>query len=125
MTDQCNYPAAARQIPRVSGFGVPNIERVLALGPDMVVACGLEKPEFMDVLRRAGVRVVNVQDVGYIASFQELFQAIGQIGDATGRSVEAGKVVARMQADLDDVASLAPWTTPTACRSSSRSRKAP
>ena len=70
----------------------------------MVIACGLEKPEFTEVLRQAGIQVVNVQKTGFIASFPELFDAIGQIGEATGRSAEAQKLVAGMQAELDAVA---------------------
>ncbi len=103
-TDQCNYPPAAKGIERVSGFGTPNVEKLLALGPDMVIACGLEKPEFTEVLRQAGIRVVNVQKTGFIANFPELFDAIGQIGEATGRTDEARKLVAGMQAELDAVA---------------------
>ena len=89
VTDRCNYPPAAKEIERVSGFGTPNVEKLLALGPDMVIACGLEKPEFTEVLRQAGIQVVNVQKTGFIASFPELFDAIGQIGEATGRAAEA------------------------------------
>jgi iron complex transport system substrate-binding protein len=47
---------------------------------------------------------VNVQKTGYIASFPELFAAINQIGAATGRSAEAKRLVAGMQAELDAVA---------------------
>ncbi len=95
VTDQCNYPPAVKEIERVSGFGTPNVEELLALGPDMVIACGLEKPEFTEVLRQAGIQVVNVQKTGFIASFPELFDAIGQIGEATGRSAEAQKTRCR------------------------------
>ena len=47
---------------------------------------------------------MNVQETGYIAGFAELFAAIGRIGDATGRSAEARKLVAGMQAELDVLA---------------------
>jgi iron complex transport system substrate-binding protein len=102
-TDQCNFPPAARSIPRVSGFGTPNVENVLALSPDMAISCGLEKPEMLAVLRQSGIRVVNVQPSGFIASFPELFAAIRAIGEATGRKTEAA-LIAQMQAELDAVA---------------------
>jgi iron complex transport system substrate-binding protein len=104
VTDACNYPPAAKQIERVSGFGRPNIEKLLALGPSLVVACGLEKPEDAEALRRAGIEVVDVQKNGVIASFPELFDAIRQIGRATDHSAEADKLIAKMQAGLDGVA---------------------
>ncbi len=104
VTDQCDYPPAARQIERVSGFGTPNVEKLLALGPNLVIACGLERPEFTDVLRQAGIQVLNVQKSGYIASFPDLFDAIGLIGAATDRTAQAQKLVAAMRAGLDAVA---------------------
>ena len=103
-TDQCNYPPAAKQIERVSGFGTPNVEKLLALGPDVVIACGLEKPELTTLLQHAGIRIVDVQQTGYITSFPDLFNAILQIGAATDRSAKAKELVAGMQADLDAVA---------------------
>jgi len=104
VTDQCNYPPAAKGIERVSGFGTPNVEKLLALGPDMVISCGLEKPEFANVLQQAGIQVVNVQKTGFIASFPELFDAVGQIGEATRRPAKAKELVADMQGELDAVA---------------------
>jgi len=104
VTDRCDYPRAAKAIERVSGFGTPNVEKLLALSPDIVIACGLEKPDFAEVLRQAGIQVLNVQKGGYIAGFTDLFDAIQQIGEATGRSAEAQQLVAGMQARLDAVA---------------------
>jgi iron complex transport system substrate-binding protein len=104
VTDECRYPPAADQIERVSGFGTPNVEKLLALGPDTVIACGLERPEFTEVLRQAGIQVVNVQRNACIAGFPDLFDAVGQIGAATGRSAEAKKLIAAMQAELDTLA---------------------
>jgi iron complex transport system substrate-binding protein len=103
VTDRCNYPPAAQAIERVSGFGTPSVEKLLALGPDMVIACGLEKPEFTDILRQAGTQVVNVQTSGFMASFPQLFDAVHQIGEATGRKAQAQRLVAGMQVELDSV----------------------
>jgi iron complex transport system substrate-binding protein len=104
VTDACDYPPAAKTIAHVSGFGRPSIEKLLALSPDLVIACGLEKPEDVEVLRRAGIQVVNVQQTGFIASFPELFDAVRHIGEATGRTTEAEALIAKMQAELDAVA---------------------
>ena len=104
VTDRCNYPPAAQAIERVSGFGTPNVEKLLALRPDVVISCGLEKPEFAQALRQSGIEVVNVQTSGFLAGFPELFEAIGQIGVATGRAAKAKELVLSMQAELDAVA---------------------
>lgn len=103
-TDRCNYPPAAQSIQRISGFGTPNVENILAVSPDMVVSSGLEKPDLLAVLQQSGIRVVNVQKNGFMASFPELFAAIREIGEAAGRAAEAQAMVAGMQAELDSVA---------------------
>jgi iron complex transport system substrate-binding protein len=50
------------------------------------------------------MQVVNVQKSGFIASFPELFDAIRQIGEATGRTSEAQKLVDDIKSKLDAVA---------------------
>ena len=99
-TDHCDYPPEAVSIERVGGFGAPNVEKLLALRPDLVIAAGLEREEVAEVLRRSGIRVLDVQ----IRNFEELFDAIRQIGEAVDRSQQAEGVVARMRAELEAVA---------------------
>jgi iron complex transport system substrate-binding protein len=87
----------------VCGFGAPNVETLLAMAPDVVIACGVEKPELLEVLRRSGIRVVNAQKTAFMTSFPELFDAIREIGEATGHADEARALAARMESDLRQV----------------------
>ena len=98
-TDRCDYPPEARKIARIGGYGAPNVETLLALHPDLVIAVGIEREEVADVLRRSGIRVLDVP----IRNFEELFAAIRQIGNAVGRPRQAEGVVARMRAELEAV----------------------
>jgi iron complex transport system substrate-binding protein len=99
VTDRCDYPPEAVRIGRVGGFGAPNVEKLLALSPDLVIAAGLEREEVAEVLRRSGIRVLDVR----IRNFEELFDAIRQIGEAVNRLQQAEGVVARMRAELKAV----------------------
>ena len=76
------------------------MEKVLALRFDLAIAAGLEREEVADMLRRSGIRVLNLQ----ICNFEELFNATRQIGEAVGKSQQAESVVARMRAELETVA---------------------
>lgn len=100
VTDRCDYPPKAQSIERVGGFGAPNVEKVLAMSPSLVVATGFERPEVAELLRSSGTAVLDVQ----IRDFNELCTAIRQIGDAVGKSKRAEAVIARMQAELEAVA---------------------
>ncbi len=101
-TDKCDYPPQARDIPRVGGFGSPNVETLMALHVDLVVASGLDKRGAAASLHKAGVRVLDVQP----RNFRELFEAIGAIAQAVGRPERAGPVVAAMQGELERTAGL-------------------
>ena len=98
-TDHCDYPPEAMSIERVGGFGTPSVEKLLALSPDLVIAAGLEREEVAQVLRRSGIRVLDVR----IRNFEELLDAIRQIGDAVDRRKQAEGVVRRMRAELEGV----------------------
>jgi iron complex transport system substrate-binding protein len=99
-TDYCDYPPEAAQVQRVGGFGAPNLESLLALRPDLVVAAGFEREELIGVLRRSGIRVLDVR----IRNCEETFDSIRQIGEAVDKRRQAESLVARMRADLDAVA---------------------
>lgn len=98
-TDHCDYPPEAVSIERVGGFGAPNVEKLLALSPDLVIAAGLEREEVAEVLRRSGIRVLDVQ----IGNFEELFAAIRRIGEAVDAPEKAKDLIARMQGELEAV----------------------
>ena len=98
-TDHCDYPPEAVSIEPVGGFGAPNVEKLLALNPDLVIAAGFEREEVAEVLRQSGIRVLDVR----IRNFEELFDAIRQIGEAVDRFQQAEGVVAQMQAELEAV----------------------
>ncbi len=99
-TQYCTWPPEAKRIERVGGFGTPNVERLLALRPDLVVAAGLERKEAAEALRQAGIRVLDVT----IRNFEELFAAILEIGKEAGRPSQAEALVKTMRAELDAVA---------------------
>lgn len=73
-TNYSNYPAAARALPSVGSFAMLDLERVLALNPDLVVAWPSgNKPSQLARLREFGIPVYESQpsDFGMIADALE------------------------------------------------------
>jgi iron complex transport system substrate-binding protein len=99
-TDYCDYPPEAKRIERVGGFGSPNIEKLLSLSPDLVVATEFERDEVARALRARGIGVLELR----IRNIEELFSALRDLGEAVGRKEQAYEAIARMQADLEAVA---------------------
>ena len=119
-TDYCDYPAAATAKPHVGGPVNPNLEEIVSLMPDLILATkSINRRETVDALVRIGlpVYVTDPHSVGeMIASVEHIGAAMG----AEKSSVElAGDLRGRL-ADLDRrLAGAAPrrvlfvvWTDP-------------
>jgi iron complex transport system substrate-binding protein len=99
VTDRCCYPPEAAKVERVGAFGNPNMEKLLALSPDLVIGTGRERRDAAAVLGRSGVRFLWVK----AGSVSEVLDTVHEIGGALGKSAKAAEVVACMQAELDAV----------------------
>jgi iron complex transport system substrate-binding protein len=73
-------PPAARALPKVGGFATPDLERVVALGPDLALTSTDVQAAAAAELIRAGVPVVAVTP----ATWDEVVAGVGLIGRATG-----------------------------------------
>ena len=65
-----------------------------------MIAASFEREDAAEALRQSGIRVLDVR----IRNFEELFDAIRQIGKAVDRLPQAEGVVAQMRAELKSVA---------------------
>jgi iron complex transport system substrate-binding protein len=103
VTDYCDYPPAAKQIERVGEFGKPNLERLLTVAPDLVLAAGLERNDLVPILRESGIRVLDLR----IRNIDEMLLGLREIGQAVGRSEQAEESIAAMRAELKSIADQA------------------
>jgi iron complex transport system substrate-binding protein len=99
-TDYCNYPPEAKRIERVGSLGKPNVEKLLALSPDLVVASGMERNDVLQMLRKSDIRVLKIK----IENIDQMFDALRQLGDAVGKRPRADEAIASMQTELKSVA---------------------
>jgi len=99
VTDHCDYPPRAKKIEQVGGLGSPNIEKLIALQPDLVIATDFQSRQTAEVLKSRGIRVLDLR----IRNFRETFEAFKQIGSAAGKPKRAEQVVAQMQSQLQTV----------------------
>jgi iron complex transport system substrate-binding protein len=90
------YPPAAGGIPDVATFDGVDVEKIVALAPDVVFAGGnsFTAPDAVTKLRSLGLTVI----VLYAPSVDAVFKDIELTGQAAGRSEQAAAVVDRMQA---------------------------
>lgn len=96
-TNFSNYPPAARHIPQVGSFVHPDLERIVALRPDLVLATRDGNPRHLvERLTKMGIAVFVI-DPRNFAEIRVSFRALGQILNAAPQAEElAGAMAQRL-----------------------------
>ena len=98
--EYCNYPLQALEVPSVQSGFETNIEQIIALSPDVVIAAKMaQSPEQADILEKAGIPVV-ITDAKNISEVYSSFELLGTL---TGKEAEAKALAADIQTRLDAV----------------------
>ena len=99
ITKECDYPLAAKNIPKVGSFSNPSVEYILEKNPDIVITAGLEQQVMAYNLRKFGIKTLTV----FPSDFEGLFDAYIKIGDICGLKKEALEKVRLMKNDISRV----------------------
>ena len=100
VTSFCNYPDAARKKAKIGGYFDPNIEVILSLDSDLIIATpdGYSK-ERIEKLDQTGVTVflVNPQKIN------EVLETMLILGKVTGKDDAAKRVVEKLRSRIEAV----------------------
>ncbi|HIH36591.1 MAG TPA: cobalamin-binding protein [Methanocellales archaeon] len=93
VTRYCNYPPEAQERAEIGGFTTVNIEKVVALRPDLVLADSSLQKAVVEELEKFGLSVVALgsDDV------DDILEDIELIGKITGREEIAQELTANMR----------------------------
>ena len=98
--DYSNYPEAARRIPRVGGYSGFDLEAVVALKPDLIIAWeGGNAPAHLQKLRRLGLPVYLSQ----ISRLEDIAAEIERIGALAGTRQSADTAARTFRRRLADL----------------------
>jgi iron complex transport system substrate-binding protein len=95
-----DYPPAVKRVPKIGTFSGPDLERVVAARPDLVVAAHGNPLELIDRLRRQGLPVY----VSNPTTVDGVLRNMTDLGRLTGKSAAARQVVRGLQDRLKRVA---------------------
>jgi vitamin B12 transport system substrate-binding protein len=98
-----NYPEAAKSIPVVGdAFGL-NIEKIISLKPDLVIAWrGGNKTKDIDKLINLGIKVIYSEP----KTLEDLFNELAHYGELFDRQSNAQNVIASIKKDLSKLKAL-------------------
>lgn len=92
VSDYCNYPPEAQEKEKVGGYSEIDIEKVVALEPDLILADEIHKAEVIPALEKLGLTVFALDP----RSLDEVLESITLIGEVTGSQREASRLVDEM-----------------------------
>ena len=98
--EQGTSNVVGRVPPSVLRFPRADIERLVALTPDLVIVSEYTDADFLKLLERSGLRVHQMRGLDSMAGFR---QAILDLGQAVGETAAAERLVARYDATLADL----------------------
>lgn len=105
VTEYCNYPPEvvekkeSGELEVVGGYWTVDIEKVMALNPDVVIACG-NPLETIEELRYQGLNVIAFDSK---VSIERVMEKIIILGSVTGHYEEAKDIVADMANRIEEI----------------------
>jgi len=96
-----DYPESALALPDIGGgFAEYDLETILSLSPDLVIAGGINTPELVQSLEDTGLTVFYLSNP---ADLEGTFTSIKVLGELSGHVKEAEKLVEELRARMDTV----------------------
>jgi iron complex transport system substrate-binding protein len=99
VTNYCNYPPEVAEKETVGGYSTVDVEKVVALHPDLVVAADGNTEEVIDHLKGFGLTIISLNP----PDIEGILYDIEIVGQATGTEAEAEALVADMRERMDAV----------------------
>ncbi len=99
-TDFCDYPSEVSKVPSIGSLMEPNVEKIISLKPDIVLASTHVKEEVINKLKDLGVTVYAVYEKD---TFEGTYSIIEKIGSVLGESAKAKKITDDMKAKVSTI----------------------
>lgn len=84
VTEDCDYPATVKEIPKFGSWYSPNIAGILRFKPDMVFTFGSHQEEIAETLRENGISVYHSEP----STIEDSLESMGEIAVLLGRQLE-------------------------------------
>jgi iron complex transport system substrate-binding protein len=99
VTDYCDYPPEALNKTKVGEYATPNIEKIVALNPDLILA-GYGNPiEVVYTLAGLGLTVFGIKTT----DLDDLLNDIRRVGEITDKEAEAQALTSAMESRIQAV----------------------
>ena len=99
VTMYCDYPPEAQEKEKVGGYYGPEIEKIIALEPDLILATDYHRFELIPALEEQGFTVFAVAP----QTLDDVLESIQTVGKITGKEEEALDLVNEMKSKIEEI----------------------
>ena len=99
VTDQDDYPPEALNKTKVEGYATPNIEKIVALNPDLILVAHGTPMDVIINLAGLGLTVYGIKTT----DLDDLLNDIRRVGEITDKEVEAQALTSAMESRIQAV----------------------
>ena len=99
-SDYCDYPQEVARVESIGLLTEPNIERIIELNPDVVIASAHFQDDLGKKLDDLGVKVIILYDA---EDFSGVYQLIDTLGNILNASEKATELVGEMKAKIAEI----------------------
>jgi len=92
VTEYCDYPEAAKDKDKIGGFSTVDIERVVVMEPDLILATSRHEEDVIPALEGWGLTIFALAPT----TIEEVLESITLVGEITDREEEASQLVSEM-----------------------------
>jgi cobalamin transport system substrate-binding protein len=107
-TDYDDYPEAAKSKPRVANYTTPNLEKVVSVQPDLILAEEIQEKTALPAMEKLGLTVIVTVD----KTLEDILNDIKLVGHVNGKDKAAATLVdslnTRIQAVVSKTSTLPP-----------------
>ncbi|MCD6317692.1 cobalamin-binding protein [Candidatus Aerophobetes bacterium] len=99
VTSYCDYPPEVKQIDKIGGYSTPNIEKIVAKDPDLVLAAYGNGEENIAALEKLGLTVAALNP----KNIEDILKDIQLVGKITGEEKKAKQITTEMRKRIEIV----------------------
>ena len=107
-TDYCDYPEAAKAKTRVASYTTPDMEKLIRLQPDLVIAEAIHEKTVLPALEKLGLTVIVMS----ATSIDVVLRDITLIGQINGKTKASAQLVTNLSQRIEAVTSKTEGLTP-------------
>ena len=99
VTEFCDYPAEAKEKPKVGGYADADVEKILAAEPDVIFVTDIHVDEVLPALENLGQTVVVIDP----RNLDQVLDSFTLIGKVTGTSAKASQIVQDLSSRINNI----------------------